>query len=150
MEKSNQKTDEITFYRCDICHNIIFKICDSGITPQCCARSMTKLIPGDSDGDVEKHLPSWSVDGNKIHIEIGSKHHPMSEEHYIQWIFLKTDKGFHCKYLTPSDHPTACFTLTNGEIAQSIYSYCNIHGLWRTSIDEAMMENQAICADHCR
>ena len=128
---------ETIFYKCEVCGNIIVKLNDSGITPYCCSHVMTKMSPDDLDGDLEFHVPTWKCDDNKIIIKIGEKKHPMTEEHHIEWIFLKTNLGFHVKFLASTDDPEACFKLCHGEEAQFIFTHCNIHGLWKACINKA-------------
>lgn len=93
--------------------------------------SLAELVPNTSEGAGEKHLPVITVSGDTVTVEVGSVEHPMTEDHYIQWIYLETKCGGQIKYLTPSDSPKAEFTLINDEVI-SAYEYCNIHGLWQS------------------
>ena len=54
---------EQRFYICEYCGNIIAMVKDSGVPVMCCGQKMTEIIPGTSDGAVEKHVPVVSVDG---------------------------------------------------------------------------------------
>ena len=54
------------FYVCAHCGNIIEKVNDAGVPVMCCGEKMQEMIPGTSDGAAEKHVPVWSVEGNKI------------------------------------------------------------------------------------
>ena len=54
---------------------------------------MEELVPNTVDAAQEKHVPVVTVDGNTVKVEIGSVEHPMVDEHYIQWIYLQTEKG---------------------------------------------------------
>ena len=38
----------------------------------CCGEAMTELIPGTSDGAAEKHVPVYTMDGNKVTVTIGA------------------------------------------------------------------------------
>jgi superoxide reductase len=91
---------------------------------------MTELVPGATDGAHEKHVPVVTVDGNKITVQVGEVEHPMMDAHYIQYIWLETDKGFMQKDLKPGDKPVAEFVLADGEKAKAAYEFCNLHGLW--------------------
>ena len=33
--------------------------------------------------------------------------------------------------LHPGDKPEASFALSQGDEAQAVYAYCNLHGLWK-------------------
>ncbi|OYP57863.1 desulfoferrodoxin [Lachnotalea glycerini] len=78
-------------------------------------------------------MPVVTADGDLITVEVGSVEHPMVPEHFIQWIYLETDKGYQIKYLTSDDKPRAEFSL-NGEKAVAAYEFCNLHGLWKKDI----------------
>ena len=78
------------FYICEICGNSVGMIKESGVPVMCCGQKMKELIPGTSDGAAEKHVPVFSVDGNKVTVTVGSVDHPMLDEHYIEWIAVET------------------------------------------------------------
>jgi superoxide reductase len=54
----------------------------------------------------------------------------MLDEHWIQWVYLETDKGGHRKVLNPGEKPNVVFALTEDEKPIAVYEYCNLHGLW--------------------
>lgn len=134
IKKDSCKTQ--CFYICSVCGNLIIKLNDSGITPQCCGRDMTKLEPGEKDASLEKHVPTWCMEGNKVIVKVGEEPHPMSRDHYIQWIFVKTNLGIHIRNLKSDDDAEACFKLCKDEEVEEIYAYCNLHGLWKASSEE--------------
>ncbi|MCQ2436973.1 MAG: desulfoferrodoxin [Clostridia bacterium] len=124
--------NELVFYRCEICGNLVCMIEDSGVTPHCCGQEMKKLIAATNDGPVEKHLPVVSIYGSKVCVEIGSQLHPMTESHMIEWVIVQTDRGLHFHRFKPDTAPKARFCLTDYEKAECVYAYCNVHGLWCT------------------
>ncbi len=119
------------FYKCLHCGNIVEMVLDKGVTPSCCGESMKELIPNSVDASNEKHVPVIIEGDNKVTIKIGETIHPMSEEHYIEWILIHTDRGIQRKYLRPNSEPVAEFALLEDEIVLSAYAYCNLHGLWK-------------------
>lgn len=123
---------ELKFYECPICGNIIAKVFDSGVNVVCCGKEMKELDASTTDEAFEKHVPVYTVEGNTIHVKIGSVEHPMTEEHYIEWIALQTTQGNQRKCLKPGDSPEVCFCICEGDKVEAIYAYCNVHGLWRT------------------
>ena len=131
------------FMKCERCGNIITTLQSSGIIPQCCGEPMKQLLAGITDGSVEKHVPVIKMirgtrDGSKaraVIVEIGTAPHPMSPEHYVQWIILETNLGFRVHYLNEYDPPKACFPLAEGEEPVAAYEYCNLHGLWRAEMN---------------
>ena len=64
-------------------------------------------------------------------VVVGSVVHPMTPEHYIQWIVLETKSGFQVKELTPTCEPKASFVLAEGDEIVAVYEYCNLHNLWK-------------------
>ena len=122
---------EQRFYICEHCGNIIAMVKDSGVPVMCCGQKMTEIIPGTSDGAVEKHLPEWTVEGNTVKVSVGAVEHPMVEAHYIQWIAIETTRGGQKVKLEYTDKPRAEFKLADGEEFVAAYEYCNLHGLWK-------------------
>ncbi len=121
---------ELKFYVCEHCGNIIVKVKDSGVPVMCCGQKMTEIIPGTTDAAVEKHVPVYTVEDGIVNVCVGSVEHPMTAEHYIEWIALKSKQGVQIKHLTPADKPAASFALSGGDDAEAVYAYCNLHGLW--------------------
>ena len=98
------------FYICKHCGNIIAYVRSSGVPVVCCGEPMQEIIPGTTDGALEKHvLP----------------------EHYIEWIALETAQGNQRKPLAPGQKPEAVFMLAEGDSVVAAYEYCNLHSLWK-------------------
>lgn len=122
------------FFVCKHCGNLIGMIHNSGVPIVCCGEPMTELVANTVDASVEKHIPVVTVDGNKVTAKVGSVEHPMVEEHYIQWIYLETNKGGHRKNLSPGQAPEVAFAVLEDEKPVAVFAYCNLHGLWKTEI----------------
>jgi superoxide reductase len=122
---------KLKFYRCDHCKNVVAMIHDSGAVPVCCGEPMKELMPNTTDASQEKHVPIVTRENNRITVNVGSVDHPMTEEHYIEFIALETEKGFRIAYLNPGDKPRVDFYEEEPVIA--VYAFCNLHGLWKTS-----------------
>ena len=122
---------EQKFYICEHCGNIIAMVKNSGVPVMCCGQKMKELIPGSVDASLEKHVPVYLVEGNKVVVTVGSVEHPMLEEHYIEWISIQTKYGNQRKVLKPGDKPTICFRICDGDEVEAVYAYCNLHGLWK-------------------
>lgn len=119
------------FFICEKCGNMIAMVKSSGVPVMCCGQKMTELIPGTSDGAHEKHVPVYTVEGNKVHVKVGEAEHPMMDAHYIEWISIQTKQGNQRKELHPGEAPEACFALCEGDQVEAVYAYCNLHGLWK-------------------
>ena len=116
---------------CKNCGNIVTMVKDSGLPIVCCGQKMTEIIPGTTDAAVEKHVPTYKVEGHKVFVTVGEVEHPMIPEHYIEWIALQTKFGNQRKELNPGEKPQTCFALCDGDEVEAVYAYCNIHSLWR-------------------
>jgi len=119
------------FFRCKQCGNIIAYIEDSGVKVICCGEKMEEMIPQTADSALEKHVPLVKIDNTMVKDTVGSTLHPMEDEHYIMWIAISTNKGNQRKTLVAGEKPEVCFSLCDDEKMLEVYSYCNIHGLWK-------------------
>lgn len=91
---------------------------------------MEELVADVTDAALEKHVPAVTREGDVLHVNVGSVDHPMTPEHYIQFICLVTDSSYQVHPLTPEDAPHADFFVGAGETPLKVYEFCNIHGLW--------------------
>ena len=122
---------EMKFYRCAHCGQIIAIVKETGVPVICCGEKMQEIVPGTTDASLEKHVPVYEVEGNVVKVKVGSAEHPMMEEHYIEWVALKTKQGNQRKALKPGQKPEVTFALTEGDEVEAVYAYCNLHSLWK-------------------
>lgn len=122
---------EVKFYKCKHCGKIVGMVKGTPCDTICCGEPMEELVAGSVDAAVEKHVPVIAADGDTITVKVGEVTHPMAEEHFIEWIFIKTEQGAQRKVLSPGDAPEAVFALAGGDKLVAAYAYCNLHGLWR-------------------
>ncbi|MBR4824945.1 MAG: desulfoferrodoxin [Spirochaetaceae bacterium] len=123
---------EMKFYRCKVCGKIIAMVKETSVPTICCGEPMTEIVPNTTDAAVEKHVPVIAKKGSSVEISVGSVEHPMSAEHFIEWIAIQTKNGNQRKLLKPGDSPKAAFALVDGDEVIKAYAYCNLHGLWAT------------------
>ena len=121
----------VRFYKCPICGNVIGLIEGNAENIKCCGKPMELMNANTSDGAVEKHVPVYEVKDNKVTVCVGSVAHPMTEQHYIEWIALQTKQGNQRKSLNPGEAPKACFRICDGDEVEAVYAYCNLHSLWK-------------------
>ena len=122
---------EMKFYRCAHCGKIIAVVKESGVPVMCCGQKMEEIVPGTTDAAVEKHVPVYEVKDNIVTVCVGSVAHPMTEEHYIEWVSLQTKGGNQRKALKPGDEPKVCFAICEGDEVEAVYAYCNLHSRWK-------------------
>ena len=122
-----------TFYKCDVCGNIVVKVADGGGELCCCKQPMRVVEPNSTDAAGEKHVPVVERDGDKLVVNVGSGDHPMEDAHSIQWIYVVTEEGVIARCLKPCEAPHAEIAL-DGQTPIAVYEYCNLHGLWKTEL----------------
>ena len=123
---------KVTFYRCKKCGNIVELIHDGGGELFCCGEPMVELKGNTTDAATEKHVPVVEKKGIGVLVNVGSVAHPMTAEHWIQFIAVVTKHGIFRKHLTPQDKPEAAFDCIGDVVA--VYEYCNLHGLWKVEL----------------
>ncbi len=126
--------NKATFYRCATCGNIVVKLVEARPPIVCCGKPMEELTANTADAATEKHVPAVTVEGNTVTVQVGSVEHPMTEEHYITWVYLVTEQGVQIHEFKPGDTPKATFVLSEGDKALEAYEYCTLHGLWKAEI----------------
>jgi len=129
-------TKKLEMYKCEVCGNFV-EVVLSGIGELvCCNQPMKLLKANTTDAATEKHVPFFIKKDDELEIKIGSVPHPMTDEHYIQFIEVisKDERYVKRKYLYPSEDPG--FNLKGYDIgALTAREFCNIHGLWEAKYD---------------
>jgi len=113
-------------WKCEVCGNIIEVVHEGADSLVCCGQPMKLQEEKTEDPEKgEKHLPV--IEGNKV--KVGEVEHPMTEEHYIEWIEAVPKEGNSLRvFLKPGDKPEAEFCFA----PVSVRAYCNLHGLWKS------------------
>lgn len=118
-------------YKCLECGNIVEVVHASTGNLVCCGKPMQLLKENSIDASTEKHVPVLEKKGDKVIVKIGQVPHPMTEEHFIEWIEILADEKVYRKYLKPGDLPEAEFMIFTDDIIAR--EYCNLHGLWKSN-----------------
>jgi superoxide reductase len=100
----------------------------------CCNEKMHEIVFKTMDEGKEKHLPLVSRSKSSVYVDVGENEHPMIEEHSINFIYLRTNKGGHLCYLKPGEPPATAFDIRDEE-PKVAYAYCNKHGMWEKVLD---------------
>ena len=116
-------------YKCEICGNIVEMLHTGAGELVCCNQAMKIQKENTTDAAVEKHLPVIEKIVDGFRVSIGAVKHPMTAEHYIEWIELIADGKVYRKNLQINEEAVAefCITATNVQAR----AYCNLHGLWK-------------------
>ena len=123
--------ENVRFYKCKICGNIIGLISGNAGSIKCCGEQMEQLSANSVDAATEKHIPVYEVDGNEIIVRVGSVEHPMDPDHYISWIAIVSERETTRIALKPGEKPEVRFKYIKGA---TLYAYCNKHGLWKSEV----------------
>jgi len=117
--------------RCNSCKAIVIveKDCNCPCGFECCDEKMEEIVPNSVDAAVEKHVPNYEINDNKISEVVN---HVMEDEHYIEWIALETDNMFIKKEFKPGEEAKAVFDYVPGS---TLYAYCNKHSLWKKDVE---------------
>ena len=123
---------ELVLKRCLKCNALVkvLKDCncdDCGII--CCKEPMKEVKANSVDASFEKHVPTYEIDGDTMHIKVN---HVMEKEHYIEWILVQGERESRELTLKPGDTPEMIVPYEKGAI---IYAYCNKHGLWKVVVE---------------
>lgn len=105
---------------------------DSGVPVKCCGENMQEIIPGTSEGAQEKHIPVYDVIGETVKVSVGEIEHPMTPEHYIDWVCIETEDGFQLKKLNQGMSPNISLSMTKDDNIKAVYAFCNQHSLWKS------------------
>jgi len=122
------------FFICELCGNIVELVKNGGGPLVCCGKPMAYLEPNTVEASQEKHLPDITKTENGIIVKVGSVLHPMTPEHYIGFIYVKTKNGRQRIDLPVDASPEAEFVF-NGNKPVEVYAYCNLHGMWKVTLN---------------
>ena len=126
--------EQVKFFRCNICGNLVATVNSSGVPMVCCDEEMEELQANTVDPSTEKHLPVVTkVSDGVWNVKIGSTPHPMVPEHFIDFLYFETTSGGKLVYLDHAGEPSAEVCLCDDELV-AVYAYCNLHGLWKTVV----------------
>ena len=92
---------------------------------------MQQIVAGEVEASLEKHIPEYKIENNKVIVNVGSIEHPMTEEHFIEWVCVQTKFGSQMAYLKPNTAPVVSFAILENDEVEAVYAYCNLHGLWK-------------------
>jgi superoxide reductase len=122
--------EKLAVYKCAVCGIIAEILHAGGGNMSCCGAPMEPLKENNVDAAKEKHVPVLEkVDGG-VKVSVGSVAHPMTADHYIEWIELIAGDSCYRQFLSPGDAPEATFSISSDTVVAR--AYCNLHGLWKS------------------
>jgi superoxide reductase len=123
-----QKKNEV--YKCSICGNVVVVTTVGGGELVCCGQPMEHQEEKVSDQD-RKNTFRWLsrlMRGESKNFRWAIAH-PMTAEHYIEWIEVISAGRSWREFLQPGEQPVREFAVPAAGLVVRIY--CNLHGLWR-------------------
>lgn len=122
-------TELLQVYVCMVCGNIV-EVVHTGVGELvCCNQPMVLQKENTVDAAKEKHVPVIEKVEGGYKVKVGSVAHPMTAEHWIEWVQLLADGTAYRQFLNPGGAPEAVFAVEAAEV--SVREYCNLHGLWK-------------------
>ena len=117
-------------YKCMDCGAMHQALHDGAGDPVCCGKPMVRIKDNFIDAAEEKHIPVIKkIEDKKIEVSVGSVEHPMTNEHYIEWVEVRDGQKSVRKFLEPERKPVLTFNILSDNF--EVRAYCNQHGLWK-------------------
>lgn len=124
--------ENVNFYRCPICGNVIELIEGDINHMMCCGKKMELMVANTQDAAIEKHVPVYEKVEDEIVVKVGEVDHPMEKDHYIMWVAQVNDNQVSRVTLYPEQGISVRFKYIPNS---TIYAYCNKHGLWKVEVE---------------
>lgn len=124
--------NKLDVYKCEVCGNIVEVYHVGAGSLSCCNQDMKLMEEKSADLTTEKHVPVIEKIEGGYKVTVGSTLHPMTEEHYIEWIELIADNEVLTHYLKPGEKPEAVFMTNATKVTAR--EYCNLHGHWKNEL----------------
>ena len=121
------------FFSCEHCGNLAVLVINKGVPLVCCGQKLNEIVPNTAEAATEKHLPSITVSAGGLEVRVGSVPHPMEDGHHISFIYVQTENGGQRKWLKAGAEPKCEFKFADDKPV-AVYAYCNLHGLWETTV----------------
>lgn len=124
--------EQLGIYKCEKCGNIVQVLHGEKTPVTCCGKPMERLVENTVDAAVEKHVPVVEKIDGGYKVSVGSVAHPMTQDHWIEWIELVSCEGKYIQraMLDPDCTPEAIFKCDADKV--TAMAYCNLHGLWKS------------------
>lgn len=122
------------FYICPICGNVIELVEDHGVPVFCCGKKMDELVPNSTEAAVEKHMPVPTVENGVLKVSVGEVEHPSIEKHWIPFVAIKAGDLVMRRSIKATEKPEAVFPIGDFKGEVEVYAWCNLHGMWKTTI----------------
>lgn len=121
-------TEVNQIYKCEVCGNVVEVLHKGADALVCCDKPMVLMAENSTDAAVEKHVPVVEETDEGVIVKVGEVPHPMTEEHYIEWVEVISEGKVRRFSLNPGDAPEV--KICCKKPGMKVRAYCNLHGLW--------------------
>ena len=122
--------ERLEVFKCEVCGHIIEVLHAGAGELVCCNQPMKLMTENTTDAAQEKHVPVIEKTDSGWKVTVGSVAHPMTDDHYIEWIELVVGGVAYREFLNPGGEPSAEFCV-EGTGPVTAREYCNLHGHWK-------------------
>lgn len=122
------------FYLCPETKTIVEVVAGQPAPLTCNGVAMEELVPNSSGAAVEKHMPVLSVENGVLTVCVGEVEHPSMEAHWIPFVAVKAGDLVLRRSIKATEKPEAKFPLGDFKGEVEVYSWCNLHGIWKSTI----------------
>lgn len=126
--------NKMKFYICPTCGNVVELVEDHGMSVFCCGKKMDELVPNTVEAAVEKHIPVATVENGALKVSVGEVEHPSIAAHWIPFIAVKAGDLVMRRSIKATEKPEAIFPLGDFKGEVEVYAWCNLHGMWKSTI----------------
>jgi superoxide reductase len=119
-------------YKCEVCGNITKVVHASAGVLVCCGKPMVLQLEKTADQGKEKHVPVVEKSASGIMVKVGSVPHPMEDNHYIEWVEVRSGENVYVRGFKPGEKPESEFCIPQTNV--KVRAYCNVHGLWTNQV----------------
>jgi superoxide reductase len=119
-------------YKCEVCGNITKVVHASAGVLVCCGKPMVLQLEKTADPGKEKHVPVVEKSASGIMVKVGSVPHPMEDNHYIEWVEVRSGENVYVRGFKPGEKPEFEFCIPQTNV--KVRAYCNVHGLWTNQV----------------
>jgi len=121
--------ERLEIYKCEKCGNIVEVLHGGAGELVCCGQPMKLMAENTVDAAKEKHVPVVEKISGGYRVKVGDVAHPMTDDHYIEWIELLAGETVYRQFLNPGQAPEAEFIVETDQV--SAREYCTLHGVWK-------------------
>jgi len=129
-----------TLCKCPVCDTVVEILDMVALEVSCCGQAMAPLpVKDNCQEGSDTHLPTFEASEDGLRVTVGEKPHAMHQDHRIEWIELISGPVCLRRFLEPGQSPEATFGVQFLDDRVRARAYCNVHGLWESSLENQLL-----------